>query len=196
MNANKAVFLDRDGVLTQDVYYPKWGEWEAAQHIHDIRYCPGAEDALRLLQQAGFLLFLVSNQGAPAKGKVPLKNILDVATAVTRHFAEKAITFQEEFYSYSHPNGRVAGLSGPSLERKPGIYFVLLAEAKYDLDLKKSFFVGDRESDILCGKKAGMHTVLVRSEHAPGLTHGQLLDIVPTIFVDNVYEAASRIIRF
>ena len=70
-----AVFLDRDGVLVEEVFYPQSGEWEAPWRPDDVRLIPGAAVAARRLAEAGFSLVVVSNQAAFAKGKTTLREL-------------------------------------------------------------------------------------------------------------------------
>jgi histidinol phosphatase-like enzyme len=70
-----AIFLDRDGTLVQEVFYPETGELEAPMYPEDVRLIAGAAAAARRLSDAGFLLILVSNQGAYAKGKTSLRSL-------------------------------------------------------------------------------------------------------------------------
>lgn len=156
-----AVFFDRDGVLTANVYYPQWGEWEAPMHVEDITILPGVIEALSLLKEAAIPFFLISNQGAYAKGKTSLENLLAVKNTFNNYLLEHGITFIESFYSYTHPKGIIPGFSGPSLERKPGTYFLYLAAATYSIDLSQSWIIGDRDTDILCGQHAGLKTIFI-----------------------------------
>lgn len=185
-----AVFLDRDGVITNDVYYEQWGEWEAPMHVDDVSFCAGAEEALKRITQAGFALFLVSNQAAYAKGKTSLEKLIAVGDFVEARLAESHVTFTETFYSYTHPKGCVPGFSGQSLERKPGTYFLHLARARHGLDFSQSWMIGDRDTDILCGNEAGVKSILVHNEH--GLPCSP--QVKPYFFVKTLTEAADIII--
>ncbi|MDL2259369.1 HAD-IIIA family hydrolase [Deltaproteobacteria bacterium OttesenSCG-928-K17] len=191
MNRRPAVFLDRDGVITAEVFYEKWGEWEAPLKAEDLAFLPGVFEALSALKNSGRPCFLISNQAAHAKGKVPLKDILKVADRVREALNHQGFVFTDEYYSFSHPRGTVPGFSGPSLERKPGLYFPLLAEARHDLDLKKSWFVGDRETDILCGRAAGMRTVLIANKNSPAFVENAEADYT----VDNLSQAVDIILK-
>jgi D-glycero-D-manno-heptose 1,7-bisphosphate phosphatase len=145
----RAVFLDRDGVLHPEVFYETSGEWEA----------PDASEALHMLVALGFDLILVSNQGAYAKGKAELASLLRVHDRLVNLLAAAGITFRDSFYSFSHPAGIMPGFSGPSLERKRSPYFLMLAQAKYGLDLDGSWMIGDRETEVQCGIAAGVSTI-------------------------------------
>ena len=157
----KAVFLDRDGVLVEEVYYPEFDETEAPMRPGDVRLLPGAAAAARQLKALGFLLIVVANQGAAAKGKVGLGSLWRARSRFNALMAEEDVVFDAEYYSFSHPDGVVVGLSGPSLDRKPSPYNLLVAAARFDIDLGRSWMVGDRETDVACGRAAGVRTIRV-----------------------------------
>jgi D-glycero-D-manno-heptose 1,7-bisphosphate phosphatase len=110
----------------------------------------------------------VSNQGAYAKGKTTLAALWGVHLRVVELLAAHGLGFDDCFYSYTHPDGSVSHVSGPSLERKPSPYFLLVAAARHDLDLAQSWMIGDRDSDIACGRAAGARTIFVRNPRARG----------------------------
>jgi D-glycero-D-manno-heptose 1,7-bisphosphate phosphatase len=154
----RAIFLDRDGVITKNVYYEKWGETEGPMSPEDVVILPGAFDAMKRLENSGFLLFVVSNQGAFAKGKTELGALIKTARLVESLIRGAGVLVTQSYYSFSHPNGVAEYFSGDSLERKPNPYFLKIAEAAYDLDLTASWMIGDRSTDILCGRLAGCKT--------------------------------------
>ena len=127
----------------------------------DVRLLPGAAAAARRLKALGFLLIVVSNQGAAAKGKVGLNSLWAAHCRFLELAAAEDLAFDAEYYSFSHPAGTVAGLSGPSLDRKPSPYNLLVAAARFDIDLVRSWMVGDRETDVACGRSAGARTIRV-----------------------------------
>jgi D-glycero-D-manno-heptose 1,7-bisphosphate phosphatase len=161
-----AVFLDRDGVLVEEVFYPQTGEWEGPLLPEDVRLTRGAAGALRALSDAGFVTVLISNQAAHAKGKTSLRALwlaherfLDLLAAGDAHL-------DRSFYSYGHPDGVVPHFSGPSLDRKPSPYNLLIATAQLDLDLARSWMIGDRESDVACAKAVGVRSILLENPNA------------------------------
>jgi D-glycero-D-manno-heptose 1,7-bisphosphate phosphatase len=163
-----AVFLDRDGVITEDALYRETGEWEAPLRVEDVVLRPGAIEGLARLRALGHALIVVSNQGAHAKGKATLAALWGVHLRVVALVGAHGLAFDDCFYSYSHPDGVVPHFSGPSLERKPGPYFLLVAAARHDLDLARSWMIGDRDTDIACGRAAGTRTIFVRNPRARG----------------------------
>jgi D-glycero-D-manno-heptose 1,7-bisphosphate phosphatase len=162
-----AVFLDRDGVLVEEIFYPETGEIEAPLRPEDVRLLPGAAAAARALAQAGYALVLLSNQPAYAKGKASLRDLWLVHERFVALLEGEAVTLDAVFYSYSHPDGIMPYFSGPSLERKPGPYNLIIAAAQLDLDLARSWLVGDRESDVACALAAGVRPIQVENVRNP-----------------------------
>jgi len=161
-----AVFLDRDGVLVEEIFYSQTGEWEAPLRPEDVRLIPGAAAAVRRLAEAGYALVLISNQAAYAKGKTGLRALWLAHERFVELLAGEGVRFDAVFYSYGHPDGIVPHFSGPSLDRKPGPYNLFIAAAQLDLNLARSWMVGDRESDVACARAAGVRAILVQNAHA------------------------------
>jgi D-glycero-D-manno-heptose 1,7-bisphosphate phosphatase len=159
----KAVFLDRDGVLNELVLNPVTGEFEPPHSPEDLVLYPGVLESLQVLNNSGFELFLVSNQPDYAKGKTTLENIRAVHGELERILREAGLNFKEYYYCYHHPRGIVPEFSFDCECRKPKPYFLLKAARDYGIDLGNSWMVGDRDSDIGCGKSAGLRTILVEN---------------------------------
>jgi D-glycero-D-manno-heptose 1,7-bisphosphate phosphatase len=164
--SRSAVFLDRDGVLVEEIYYPETGEWEAPLRPADVRLIPGAAAAARGLAEAGHALVLVSNQAAYAKGKTTLRSLHLVHERFTALLDTEGVTLDAVFYAYGHPGGIVPHFSGRSLDRKPSPHNLFVAAARLDLDLTRSWMVGDRETDVECAEAAGVQAILVDNPHS------------------------------
>jgi D-glycero-D-manno-heptose 1,7-bisphosphate phosphatase len=162
-----AVFLDRDGVLVEEIFYPQTREIEAPLRPDDVRLIPGAAAAARALAQAGFRLVLISNQAGYAKGKTSLRELWLTHERFVALLAREGVTLDAVFYSYSHPQGIAPYFRGPSLERKPNPYSLIIAAAQLDLDLEHSWLIGDRETDIACAQAAGVRPILVENIENP-----------------------------
>jgi D-glycero-D-manno-heptose 1,7-bisphosphate phosphatase len=165
----KAVFLDRDGVLNELVLNHVTGEYEPPHSPDDLILFPYMIESLRVLQDADFELFLVSNQPDYAKGKTTLENIYAVHERFDHILKMDGIHFREYYYCYHHPNGIVPEYSVSCECRKPKPYFLLKAAQDYCINLKNSWLIGDRDSDIECGKVAGTRTIMVEEPHSSGL---------------------------
>ena len=164
---NKGVFLDRDGVINPNIFNKSTGEWESPHQPDDFYLFPWTLEALRKLQDNGYKLFLVSNQPSYAKGKTSLENIKAIQDKFHTILNNNDICFTEYYYCYHHPNGIVPEFSIKCECRKPGILFVKQAESKYSITLESSWFIGDREADIICGFKAGTKTIMVIDTDRP-----------------------------
>ena len=161
-----AVFLDRDGVLVEELFYPHTGEREAPLRVEDVRLLAGAASALHRLKQAGYALIVVSNQGAFAKGKTTLRNLRLVHDQFVALLRAQDLEFDAVYYAYGHPDGIVPYFSGPVINRKPSPYHLFVAAAELDLDLARSWLVGDQENDVACAHAAAVRPILVDS-HRP-----------------------------
>jgi D-glycero-D-manno-heptose 1,7-bisphosphate phosphatase len=173
-----AIFLDRDGVLVEEIFYPHTGEREAPLAPEDVRLLPGVAPALRSLADAGYALVVISNQGAHAKGKATLKALWSAHERFVALLAEQSARLDGCYYSYSHPNGTAPHFSGPSLERKPGPYNIFVAAAQLDLNCQGSWMIGDRETDVACARAAGLRPILVS---AAGKSHTVDADVIQVL---------------
>jgi D-glycero-D-manno-heptose 1,7-bisphosphate phosphatase len=161
-----AVFLDRDGVLNELVLNPDTGEYEPPHSPDDLVLVPGAVPALSALRDAGFVLFLVSNQPDYAKGKTSLEQILAVHERFDRILKANSVQFREYYYCYHHPQGIIPEYSISCECRKPNPYFLRKAAHDHGIDLSASWMLGDRDTDIHCGKIAGTRTILILEVHS------------------------------
>lgn len=166
LRGRPAVFFDRDGVLNEPVWNPMTGEYESPHTVGDLQLCANVMTPLRTLREQGFELFIVSNQPSFAKGKTSLENIQAIARAVEEQFRAAAVTFRATYYCYHHPRGVVPGYAEPCPCRKPEPYFLLQAAERYGVDLRRSWMLGDRHSDVECGRRAGCRTILILHPHA------------------------------
>ncbi len=142
---SRAVFLDRDDTLMVNV--PYLGDPTR------VEIFPEAAAALYSLRQAGFLLFVVSNQSGVGRGLITRDQVIAVDTEMKRQLDGDYI--HAFFHSYATPDDPYA------TDRKPSPELLLEAAKVHDLDLAASFFIGDRLSDIECGINAGCRTVLL-----------------------------------
>ncbi|WP_370464839.1 D-glycero-alpha-D-manno-heptose-1,7-bisphosphate 7-phosphatase [Mycolicibacterium sp. P1-18] len=186
----RAVFLDRDGVLNHLVFNPSTGEYESPHVPEDLCVIDGVVPSLRRLTNAGFELFLVSNQPSYAKGKTSLEHIEAIHRRLDGVLTDNDVVFREYFYCLHHPDGIEPDFSGPCRCRKPAPFFLLEAARKHGVDLFASWMVGDQATDVVCGQTAGCRTVLVMNEHSIAKREPSR----PDVRVGSLSEAADRII--
>jgi D-glycero-D-manno-heptose 1,7-bisphosphate phosphatase len=163
-----AVFLDRDGLIDKGVIDEELGEYESPYRPEDVELEDRAVDGLRALRELGWPLIVVSNQPAAAKGRVSLADLRAVHERVVELLDEEGLALDEWHYCFHHPRGVVPQLSGPCPCRKPEPGMLLTAAAKHDIDLERSWTIGDTDTDVRAGRAADTHTILVenpRSAH-------------------------------
>ncbi len=168
-----AVFLDRDGTIMRDVDYcadPK-----------DVDVFDGVTASLRKLKNRGYKVFAITNQSGIARGYFTEEQYRAVEHEVFRQVGEDLIDA-----TYMCPDKPNSG----SKRRKPSPEMILEAARHHHVDLAGSFFIGDKESDIECGRNAGVKTILVRTGYG-NETDEALADFVARDFI----EAADVILR-
>jgi D-glycero-D-manno-heptose 1,7-bisphosphate phosphatase len=162
-HGSRAIFLDRDGVINHNILNPATGCYESPLTEDDFQLVAGVLPALRDLQAAGYLLFLVSNQPNYAKGKTTLDTLNAIQRKLERALFENGILFAAFYYCRHHPQAALPELRN-CVCRKPSPYFLRKAEADFGVDLRRSWMLGDRATDMSCGIAAGTKTILI-GEH-------------------------------
>lgn len=152
--SRRAVFFDRDGTLIYDAGYLK--------DPQQVRLLPGVGRALATLKEHGFLLVLVSNQSGIGRGLVTVEQAEQVHSQVVSDLAEYGIQLDAVFYCPHAPEEQCSC-------RKPSPGMLLRAAGELDLDLARSFMIGDKASDIEAGKRAGCRTILLTANSVPAL---------------------------
>jgi D-glycero-D-manno-heptose 1,7-bisphosphate phosphatase len=145
---------------------------------------------LRKLGARGFTLFIVSNQPSYAKGKTTLENIRAIAQAVEDQLRADGVVLREAYYCYHHPRGIVPAYTGACPCRKPGTHFLERAATRHGVDLARSWMLGDRDTDVECGQRAGCRTILIAHPRA-GSHQGATR---PDYVARDLAEAASFIL--
>lgn len=170
MSGARAVFFDRDGVLMEEVHY--------CGDPARVEAYAGAGEALRRIRAAGFRTFIITNQSGIGRGLITEAQYRAVQDELLRQIDPGLI---DATYFCADPPGV------PSLRRKPEPGMVLEAAREHGLDLSSSFFVGDKASDIECGRRAGTRTILMLTGYgaqqhcAPDFTARDLADAADII---------------
>ena len=176
-----AVFLDRDGTINIEKNY--------LYRITDWEWIPGVEDAIKQLNKAGFLVVVVSNQAGIARGMYTAQNVNDLHNHVSTDLMCKGGKIDAYYFCpHHHEHGE-----NRSCEcRKPKPLMILEAAMALNIDLNKSWLVGDKIIDVFAGKAAGVKGIHVQTGYgAHELTH--LLPEHPT--VADLPAAVSMIIQ-
>jgi D-glycero-D-manno-heptose 1,7-bisphosphate phosphatase len=144
MSGRRAVFLDRDGTLMEEVHY--------CSDPALVRVIPGVSASLRKLKDAGFVTVIITNQSGIGRGLMSEPQYQAVQAEFLRQVGAELIDA-----TYFCPDAP----GGDSNCRKPEPGMVFQAAADFQIDLTESFFVGDKAVDIECGRRAGTKTILV-----------------------------------
>ena len=187
---SKAVFLDRDGVVTKLVMNRATGDYEAPKRVEDLELLPNVASCLRKIQESGRSLFLVSNQPDYAKGKTTLEMLDAIHEEMHRILVSEGIRFTEYYYCRHHPQGIVPATVCVRMQ-ETGTFLYLKARDEYGIDLKSSWMVGDRDTDIGCGKAAGTKTILIEIAE----TAGKRGAVRPDYRVRDLREATNIILN-
>lgn len=186
---NRAVFIDRDGTINPDSGFITKPE--------DFSIYPFAAEAVKMLNENGFYVFLVTNQSAIARGIITFTELAAIHQKMISQLAEKKAYIDRIFVSPYYPEGVVPPYNRYHIDRKPGIGMFNQAKDIYSFDTKRSYMIGDRYSDIVFGRTAGLKTVLVRTgEGEETFIHqrGNWTE-KPDIIVKNILTAAKYIIQ-
>lgn len=151
--AHKAVFFDRDDTLVNDPGY--------IQRPDQVMLLPGAAEALIQLKKMGYLLVIVTNQSGVARGLITEEQLELIHQRLKKLFAAEGAAIDAVYYCPYHPEGTVKDFSIESNLRKPNAGMFFQAEKDLDIDLERSWMIGDSYRDIKAGKAAGCHTILV-----------------------------------
>jgi len=144
---NKAVFLDRDGVINRDttgVYTYK---------ISDFVFNDEIIESLKILQDKGYLLIIITNQGGISKGVYTAGDVEVLHEHMLSVLNREGIKITEIYFCPHHSDRERC------LCRKPGSLLLEKAIARFNIDPERSYFIGDKESDTAAGRQAGLNTV-------------------------------------
>lgn len=180
--ANKAVFLDRDGVLIEQVLYLSKKE--------EVKIIPRVPEALQKLKMAGYKLILITNQPVIAMGLATPS----LVNAINQHIISLiGVPLDACYVCPHHPvKGNIAEYIRECACRKPQPGMIIEAAKQHAINLKASYMIGDTRSDIKAGKAAGCKTVLVKTGHAGTDVEHQ---VEPDFEVVDLYEASQIILK-
>lgn len=145
---NKAVFFDRDGTLNVDTAY--------LHRPEDFQWIEGAKEAIKYVNDLGYLAIVATNQSGVARGYYPEEDIKAVYDWMNEDLAKIGAHLDALYYCPHHPEAKVPAYRQICTCRKPNTGMVDKACDEYHIDRSKSFFVGDSDRDLECGQKAGL----------------------------------------
>ena len=155
----RAVFLDRDGTIIEDVGY--LGE------CGKIKFLPRVSEAIKLLNENGFKVIVTTNQSGVARGYFTEETVREINRYIQESLAKQGALIDKTYYCPHHIEGIIREYRKECHCRKPNSGMIEEATREFGIDLKGSFVIGDKISDIEAGHRAGCKTILLASEDPP-----------------------------
>lgn len=152
---NKAVFLDRDGVIVKNI------EGQAPRTPQDLRLTLDSVPLIKKLQEKGYKIFVVSNQPDRALGLIDEKNKKAMLKKFEALLKKNNINVDGIYYCFHHPQGILKKYAKDCNRRKPKPGMLLKAIRDYKIDPAKSYIIGDRATDVKAGSLSSIKTILI-----------------------------------
>ena len=162
-----AVFLDRDGIINIDKGY--------VYKISQFEWVDGSKEAIKYLKNMGFFVFVVTNQSGISRGYYDEKDLKKLHKYINSELLKIDTSIDEFFYSPFHPDIKNDKYEKLKSLRKPNIGMLEMAVTKWPVNIKDSFLIGDKESDIECANNFGIEGFLYKE--------GSLLNFVKKIII-------------
>ena len=184
----RAVFMDRDGTISEEVGY--------INHPSRYRVFPYAAEAVRLLNESGWLAILVTNQAGVARGYFTEDLIEAVHDVLKLELEHDGARLDAIYYCAHHPTVGELPYRFDCDCRKPKPGLIIRAAADFDIDLAQSWMIGDRHSDIELARNAGVHAAFVLSGYGRGEWEYQRAawKYQPDLVAEDLLEAVRKII--
>jgi len=189
----KAVFLDRDGVINELIYYPEQGTIDSPFIPEQFRLSPGVSTAISKFHELSYKVIVVSNQPGIAKGYLTLDTFEKMKEKMKAELSQEGTYLDGEYYCLHHPEAKVVSYRENCDCRKPKPGMLLEAARKMNLNLAQSWMIGDGLTDIQAGKAAGCKTIILGRMKCELCRMMDDMSIKPDYIAKNLYEA-SRII--
>lgn len=176
-NKQKAIFLDRDGVINKYVGF--------LRDINEFELIEGVTDAIKRINESGYLAIVVTNQPVIARGEVSYEELREIHNKLETILGKEGAYLDAIYYCPHHPHkgyeGEIPELKIDCECRKPKPGMLIKAAKDFNIDLSQSWMIGDSENDILAGKAAGCKTVLIGQDDTQQ-SYVNLLEAIENIF--------------
>lgn len=190
---NKAIFLDRDGVINAMVYNPDHGTVDSPLNPEEFELLPGVGGAIKSINEMGFLALVISNQPGIAKGKFTPQILEAIDRKMKEELAQYGAHLDKIYYCLDHSDAIIKEYKKNSPYRKPKPGLLLKASEELAVDLKSSYMIGDGLIDIQAGKAAGCKTILLGKLKCDLCNLMEDLKAKPNLIVPDLAEAVKLI---
>lgn len=182
----ESVFLDRDGVVNEEL-------WDYVKYPSEFKLLPGSARAIRLLNEEGIPAIVVSNQGGVAKGYYAEEAVKQIHQLMQEQLERVRAHLDGIYYCPHHPEGKGVYRQDCCC-RKPSPGMLKKAASDFNLNLKECWMIGDKMTDIEAGKKAGCKTILVLTGYGPRMLENRKnWNIQPDFIKKDLHEAVISI---
>ncbi len=191
----KAMFLDRDGIINELIYYPEHGIIDSPFTPNQFRLLPKVAKAIAKFHELGFKVIIVSNQPGIAKGYLSQEIFAKIRRKMKGELAKQGAFLDGEYYCFHHPEAKVNKLKADCKCRKPEPGLLLKAAEDMDINLSQSWMIGDGLTDIRAGKSAGCRTILLGRMKCELCHLIDEQDARPDAIASNLLHAAQIVAR-
>ena len=184
--SRRAVFLDRDGTVLEEAGY--------LDRLERLVFFPFAIDAIRLLNRAGFAVVIITNQSGVGRGIYEEEFVLRAHAVVDERVRGGGGRVDGFYYCPHHPNAEIERYRMKCDCRKPGVGMLRNAAADLQLDLSRSFAIGDKWTDVQAGLASGGKGILVRTGYGRSSETSPRHSVQPTFVADDLIAATAWIL--
>ena len=184
-----AVFLDRDGTINEQMGY--------INHLSRFVLIKGVSKAIKILNENGFLAIVLTNQSGVARGYFPIDLVYQINEYLSEELEKENARIDGVFFCPHYPKGSLLEYCFECDCRKPRTGLIRQACSAFDIDMKRSYMVGDRHTDIEFAHHCGMEGVLVKTGYGVGEVEYILpgREIQPTYIADDLQDAVKWILN-
>lgn len=185
-----AVFIDRDGTINEQMGY--------INHLSRFKILPGIPEAIRLLNENNFLAIVVTNQSGVARGYFPIELVDEVHSFMEDSLRKAGAFVDGIFFCPHYPTGNVPEYTIECDCRKPKTGLIDQALSSFDIDVSRSYVVGDHSTDLELAHNVGLKGIMVKSGYGLGGIKYILPDmsIKPSYIADDLLDAVNWILNF
>jgi D-glycero-D-manno-heptose 1,7-bisphosphate phosphatase len=192
---SRAVFLDRDGVINEIVYFPEIGMPDSPLNPRQFKLLPGAAEAIRIFNNLGLKVIVASNQPAIAKGKMTPELFKQIRIKMRTELEKKGARIDGEYYCLHHPQAKLDEYKVNCNCRKPKPGLILRASEDFGLEPAQCYAIGDSLTDVEAGKAAGCMTFLIGNSKCDICKLIEEKNVKPDHIVSSLLHASKIIER-
>ena len=193
--SHPAVFVDRDGVINEIAWNEDIEQLDSPLKTEDFRFLPKVVEALKSAKEKGYYIFVVTNQPSAAKGKTSLANLYDINTYMIDALSKEGVDVDDIYmcphYTKELPMTKEKFLIKNCDCRKPKPGLIYRALKKYNIDLSRSYMIGDSCTDVMAGNAVGLKTIFLGDIKCDLCK--KLGEVSPTFIASGLWDAIEQI---